>query len=474
MPQRMLQFLHMRAADSRNLLAFAVALLGIILPLSFVTAQEKSQGAGLVGASGDIPSSLVSCFDYYRFGSTPVTITTSLSQAAAGASVAFEGVVKNDNPHPLVNASVYVKILRMRGEGKDANGPDVVDWLTAAGPFTLKAGETIPLTFTWKVPSNAKSGDYAAAVYVASSNRFNTFGLSFTDDIVGSLAPFSVVAGESGSLSFDKTSVTVDGQPFLFAAFPPRVEGKKPVVISARVENGTSIPKKFSITWKLYAWDALRPDALIDSKTVGEETHPGKSVDVSYTVNDAPHAVYYLLGEISDGDAKSLIGVRFVRSDVQEPRIADLGITPYPAATAATLYVCVHSTNDADVQDASLEVSLEPSNSFAKLKQSIFGGIQKTYSGPISSALGALALPLPSISGSFTVHARLMNGGAVVDDISIPYSCDALGGPCENSFLVPMLLLALVVLLAVVLTAAVLLRRTFRKSPSATNTSTVV
>ena len=280
----MVRFPHMRTASSLNVLALSGLFVSIFLPLALYaqTAPIKPLIPGPVGAGGDIPQGLVSCFDYYRFGSTPVSITSSLTQTSQGEQISFAGEVRNDNPHPVIGASVYVKILRMRTNGaKDANGPDVVDWFTAIGPITLKAGEIAPVSFSWNVPPNARPGEYAAAVYVAASERFNTFGLSFTDDVVGSMARFLVTGSGTEPLSFDKTSIMVGDQQFRFAAFPPRVGGKEPVEVRARVVNNSSASKRFSVTWKLYSWDGLRTDRLLDERTMESEAVAGPGIELS-------------------------------------------------------------------------------------------------------------------------------------------------------------------------------------------------
>jgi hypothetical protein len=189
-----------------------------------------------------------------------------------------------------------------------------------------------------------------------------------------------------------------------------------------------------------------------------------KGIELSYLVTDLLHPVYYLLGEISDGASKSLIGVRFVRTDVQEPRIADIGVTPYPTANSSMVYACVHSMSGARVENASFDISVEPNGPIAKLRQSIFRGeTRKTYEGPIPSAIVALAMPLSHISDSFTVHARLLSNGSVVDDVTVSYSCKEIGTPCTSPLILSTLILALVLLL--IITTVVVTRRVSRHRP---------
>jgi hypothetical protein len=95
-----------------------------------------------------------------------VDVTPGVASAVSGVPITFNGTIKNANPYPIVDGSVYVKILRQRGNGeKDANGPDVVDQFYAADNLTIPANGEIPISINWNIPSYAVSGEYKIATF---------------------------------------------------------------------------------------------------------------------------------------------------------------------------------------------------------------------------------------------------------------------------------------------------------------------
>ncbi|MFZ2908191.1 MAG: hypothetical protein WA014_03610, partial [Minisyncoccia bacterium] len=234
-----------------------------VLPILFVLALPSSLSAQTTTPLSFLPprtpAGLTSCLDFYRFGSVPVSLSGSLAQVSAGSPLALSGTITNQNTYPIEEVKIYAKVFKSRGTTKDVNGPDVVDFFPLPDTYTLKAGETKLVGFTWDVPQGAEQGDYQVTTYVASSERFNLQGLSFTDDVIGPLYQFTVVGTNTGSVRFAKNSVTVNHEPFRFAAYTPRVpQDTTAVRIEANVTNTTKTPTKASLTWKLYYWDALQ------------------------------------------------------------------------------------------------------------------------------------------------------------------------------------------------------------------------
>src|SRR6185437_14384285 len=178
---------------------------------------------------------LASCFDYYKFNSVPVSISASLASVSAGTSLGIRMTATNENPYPIVDAKVYLKVMRYgyaKGQ-KNVNGPDVVDFFPATDPFTIPAGGKVNLSSVWKVPQDAEAGDYLMAAYVVSADRFEMEGLSFTDDVIGGALNFHIASDAVGSVRFDKGSATVLGKPFRFAAYPPQIpQGVKEVPVA--------------------------------------------------------------------------------------------------------------------------------------------------------------------------------------------------------------------------------------------------
>jgi len=138
--------------------------------------------------SRSIPDELDSCFDYYRFGSVPVSLSGKLHEVMQGATMGLVGSIENQNNYELRDVDVILKVFKKSDTvGKNPNGPDVVDEIVPIQGLTLKAHETLPIRVTYSVPVTLEPGEYQVASFVTSENRFNLSGLSFTDDIIGSV-----------------------------------------------------------------------------------------------------------------------------------------------------------------------------------------------------------------------------------------------------------------------------------------------
>ena len=223
---------------------------------------------------------------------------------------------RSANPYPVVDGSVYVKIFRQRGSGeKDANGPDVVDQFYAAEGLTVPAGGELPISIQWNIPSYAVSGEYKVATFFTVSRKFNLLGLPFTDDVVGNTASFKVSGELKRGVSFKKDAVTVAGEKYYFAAFPPRTSASDPVTVEATLANATGESFTVPVTWSLYhkkkkkkkkkikkkkkkkkKWSQNDQANFITSKTEQVTVAAGKSAKVSFVVDDTNHPVYLLQG----------------------------------------------------------------------------------------------------------------------------------------------------------------------------------
>lgn len=115
----------------------------------------------------------VSCFDYYTFGSVEADITINASSVISGTSMNFSGTLTNTNNYPIVEGTLYVKVFKNIGREKNPNGPDVVDQFIALDDITLPAKESVPVSFTWQVPTYATTGEYRLGTYFISDKKFN-------------------------------------------------------------------------------------------------------------------------------------------------------------------------------------------------------------------------------------------------------------------------------------------------------------
>jgi len=328
---------------------------------------------------------------------------------------------------------VYVKIFK-KGQSTNVqqNGFDIVDQFFAKKNINLIAKERQNFTFKYNIPAFAQSGDYQVATYFVSQYKLNLFSLSFTDDVVGSSRDFTVSGEASAGVFIDKQHVTIGTSTFLFAAFIPKVSKNVSVPISFDLQNTTSKPQSVKVTYKLYSWDGLLDSNIITTKTDSVSLSAKSPKRLTYTVTDTEHPVYYLVIEADYNDTKSIINVRFVREDVDVPRINFSAVTRYPleAKTNNIVFACVHNSGlSSSVSDNKLIVSVEDS----------LGNIvsKAVYNGVITgNMMGFKTSFVPLISnGDLIVKADLYHKNQLVDSVSMKYDCANFStSTCKTSY----------------------------------------
>jgi len=431
-----------------------------------------------------MPTNTVSCFDYYTFGSVQANLTAPVTSAVSGTAITFSGTIKNNNPYPIVDGSLYVKVFKSRGSQNDGNGPDVVDQFVAMGDITIPANGSIPASFAWNVPSYAQSGDYQLATFFTTSRKFNLLGLSFTDDVVGNTVPFRVSGEQKTGVMFSKSGATVGGQSYFFAAFPPRVSATDSAKVTATIKNTTNQSQQVTVSWTVYQWDAM-----LRKNAVQEESHTvtvpaGGSVPASVTVTDKNYPVYLAVGTLTWKDTKSIVGIRFVRDSVDRTRINFPGVMSFPLVKGqqTTLFSCLHNSGSSTVvPNGRLELSLldtagNPIHEYV-------------YTGGVTGAMMGVAdqfIPAKNYD-TFRLEARLYDGDTFIDEAVLDYDCNDIDpstcsaggslpasqlfdlsnifGGSSNSLVV---IIAIVVLLAIIM----LIRMWFRAGSSAGPTMT--
>lgn len=413
------------------------------------TAEQKADINSEPKPAGiNLPVGAVDCFEYYHFGSVQTNITADNFYVYAGEDMHFSGTITNKNDYPIVSGTLYVKIFRERGTTKDSNGPDVIDQFIAADNIIIPAGATMPVSFSWKVPQSSKSGNHRLASFFTVAKKFNLLGLSFTDDVIGNAFNFQI-SGEKSNIQFDKTSVAISGRSYYFAASPPRIPSEDPAVISAKVDNSTNSDQTVGIIWKLYKWDSIDPDNLI--RTISEKaTIKAKSSErIQITIPEADEPVYYLVGELTYKDSKSIIGIRFVRPEVDKTRLNFPSILSFPIKknAASVIFACVHNAG----------TSQSVPNGKLKLKISDNSGAiidEYTYQGPITGEMMAVKKDFISKKNldHFFLSAQLWQSGELVDQANLEYDCSKIDpGLCSpKSNLIIILAIGIIVLLIII------------------------
>lgn len=409
------------------------ALLGVLIAFMLPLAAHAQQPTVTALAEESVfvaPPGTVSCFDYYSFGSIKAELAASVETAVSGTPIVFTGTLENMNDYPIVDGALYAKIFRIRPGGRDANGHDLVDQFIVRGDITIPARGKIPVSVSWQIPSMARSGEYQLATFFATSRKFNLMGLSFTDDVVGGTARFDVSGEQTNGVQFEKTGVTVAGEKYQFATFPPHVSASAPIEIAATIRNTTAQPQRASVSWAVYQWDAQLRENAVQEETAEVEVPAKGSAPVRIIVSDAQYPVYLAVGTLTWKDTKSIVGVRFVREDIDRVRINFPGVTAYPlvAGQENTLFSCLHNSGSAHVVPGGrLELTL------SAMDGSII--FEHVYEGDVSGTMMGIAQPfIPKKDyDRFVLDARLYQDNQFVDEAHLVYDCDSLRpeGPCS-------------------------------------------
>ncbi|MBL8158411.1 hypothetical protein JNK62_02680 [bacterium] len=418
------------------------------------------------------PAGTVSCFDHYTFGSVQAQLTPSVANTVSGTAVTFSGSVINDNPYPIVDGALYVKVFKSRGSENDGNGPDVVDQFFAKGDIVIPAKGSAPISFQWRVPSYALSGEYELATYFVSSRKFNLLGLSFTDDVVGNTIPFTVSGEMTTGVKFDKAGVTINGEDYYFAAFPPRVSATSSGVVSATLRNTTNTTQAVTVQWTVYQWDGLLRENVVQEESRTVTVPANSSAQATITVTDTKYPVYYVVGTAKWKDTQSVIGARFIREGVDRTRINFPGVSSFPlkAGEMNTLFSCLHNSGEAAVvSGGSLDLTI--------LDRDGNPIHQYTYKGDVTGDMMGVASAFTPTKNYdyFTISARLFQGDQFVDEANLVYDCQAIdpslclpAAAAGSGMLGSMQSLAVIALGIIVLIGAIWIYRRVSRTPNTT------
>jgi hypothetical protein len=374
---------------------------------------------------GNTPGA-VSCFDYYTFGSVDANISPYTHEVYTTDPVLFGGTVENKNPYPIVDGQLWMKVFKQEQsspEDTKENGYPMVDFVLVKDNIVLPAQGNIPVDFSWTVPTYASEGDYMVAFFFTTAHRFNLLGLSFTDDVTGNTATFSVKRTTPYTpVVFDKNNVMFSTTLHSFA-LPPRHFAKDAQVVAyANLVNDSAEDRIVSVVWKTYVWDGILEKHRIEVKPPMLVSIPAHSKkEVGYETPMLPTAVTYVIAEAYDHDATSTLHMRYVRDNIPETRINFPSLMHYPLKKGeeTTLFSCVHATNVDLVPDSTLTLTLTHTGTGDILRT-------YTYTGDVTGAMMAVKdsfIPEKDYS-NVTLTATLAKNNEVVDEVSIVYTCD--------------------------------------------------
>lgn len=385
--------------------------------------------ASPLAASPETPQNTVNCFDYYSFGSVQVDLSPTLEQTIPGMPITFTGTLKNANAYPVVGGQVYAKIFKVDDTDlTHQNGHPLVSFFLVQDNVVIPANGEIPATFTYQVPENMAGGEYTIAFFFTTAYRYNLLGLSFTDDVTGNKANFNITDDTNTPVVFNKNTVMLNKTPFSFAAFPPHFTKDEAVTAHVEAVNPSNTEKVVEVTWITSRWDGILAKHEVKRETQGVLLKPKEKKTLSYTLPALDTSVTFLQAILTDQDAESILHIRYVRDGNEELRINYPSITEYPlqGGKETIVFSCLHSTNLPIVSDNTLTLTLKDENN--KVIHTY------TYEGDVTGAMIGVkdTFTPPRDLTTFSLTATLTHKGALVDEVTIDYDCNALGAPCPQ------------------------------------------
>ncbi len=391
--------------------------------LQATLAEDAPPGPFLPPAPSANTPGLVSCFDYYTFGSVQVQLSPYRGEYSNADTILLGGDITNNNPYPVVGGQVYMKIFKVEQATEEftkENGYPLIDFVLVEDNININASSSIPLEFEWEVPYNVAGGEYQVAFFFTTEYRYNLLGLSFTDDVTGNTANFTINDDRGyNPVTFNKNSVRLSDTRHSFALPPRHFQKEEQAVAYATLVNDSDEARTIELTWTYSKWDGILEANQHSQDTYSITIQPNSEQEVANLTPVLDSAVTFLQLSAKDGDATSMLQIRYVRDDVGETRINYPSLLSYPlkAGEETTLFSCLHSTNQPVVSDNTLTLTLTDTN--GKEIHSY------TYEGDVTGAMMGLKdtfTPEEDIT-DLNLIAKLTHQGETIEEVSIEYRC---------------------------------------------------
>jgi len=367
-----------------------------------------------------------SCFDFYSFNSVKVHLENSRGSASAGSDFPVNVTLTNENDYPIVGGSLYVKAYKkpttVSPFGTDSG--DLVDAFYGLSNLSIPAKGSVTKNFIWKVPAGAVSGMYRLSPFFLISNQFDITGLSYSDDVHGAPLDLSVTGGVVGSVHFDRQSVVVDGQKYVFSSLPIEVSSAGPVKISVALVNDTDESKTIPTSARIYRWSSNTTKNHISDMVQTVVVAPQSRTTIEFTLTEQISVPFIELSA-TDGSLKTLMGIRFVRKGVSYPRLNFLGLKPSADGASNQVFACFHGAGNNFYIANGGKVVVSATDGEGKVLGT------KTYQGEVSGAMMALAFntALSQKTDKIVVRADSYQNGRTADSATVTYTC-GLDIPC--------------------------------------------
>jgi hypothetical protein len=158
---------------------------------------------------------------------------------------------------------------------------------------------------------------------------------------------------------------------------------------------------------------------LVSEKSETVTLSSGERKELTFASREVSGSVMYLVADAQYKDAKSILGVRFVRDDVRAIRLNFPSLNSFPIRKdrTQTIFACTHSTNVPVVEGAELSIEIADRNGNPIHKY--------VYTGRVTGEMMGLKNDfVPERDYDIVrLNATLKLDGSVVEEYSTVYDC---------------------------------------------------
>lgn len=291
----------------------------------------------------------IDCFEYYKFQDGVIFDSLNPEKVSyqPGDNVIFSYNLISKMEAPITEGRVRVQIFY----NDEIEGETIIDEFFLNEKISMHLGDVLEKEFLWKIPPNAKSGEYIAKTYFIVGKFFNLAGLSFLaygpPGAPGALTTFNVNnTYEASRIYFSKKNTYINGKKYDFGAFFPEFEREDRIKIETELVN-EGRRKEVQLEIKIYEWDDVTEYPLGEySKMENIVLESNERKKISFELPPLKPGSYQVRFIAKSGEEKSILKVRFsIRGEMG--RFIYLGLLNFPVKIGENLvFVCLSNSAD--------------------------------------------------------------------------------------------------------------------------------
>lgn len=352
------------------------------------------------------------CFDHYDFGSVHFAFGEQDAIVKPGSTVTIEGRIISENDYPLSEGTVIARILKEDNSVADRNWHPIIAEVLLPGTYSLPSKGSVPFTFTWDVPARAPNGNYLVEFSYLASGKYVMGGIPYLQNFTAGTRRFAVQgSNDPAAVSFDRSSVQLNGTSFDLRSVPPTFEAETTLTIDANLlaESSDATPVPTRVRAALFAWSDVELGTPLINEATDVLITPGVPFAIPIAWVTKPGAYELVLSAVPLDSAAlpSVLKIRFpVEGDV--PHVIYSGIGNIDEEKGeATITTCAVNSSDTEGVGGQLDVAI-----------SADGKIMKSATGSTATGLSTVnvTVALADISKTMEIAVEAKNGNGDVTD----------------------------------------------------------